>query len=73
MRDAMIGEANARTAHAFWGTWRINAEKNLPPFPHLHAQESSHMKEVGSESRPRPFYRAPRIRALGKFAKARAV
>ena len=25
MRDAMIGEANARTAHAFWGTWRINA------------------------------------------------
>mgnify|MGYP000898944233 CR=1 FL=1 len=57
----MIGEANARTAHAFWGTWRINAEKNLPPFPHLHAQESSHMKEVGSESRPRPFSRAHRI------------
>ena len=39
----MIGEANARTAHAFWGTWRINAEKNLPPFP-LHAQECSHIK-----------------------------
>ena len=52
MRDAMIGEANARTAHAFWGTWRINAEKkNLPPLPHLHAQESSHI----TESSPAPL------------------
>ena len=48
----MIGEANARTAHAFWGTWRINAEKkNLPPLPHLHAQESSHI----TESSPAPL------------------
>jgi hypothetical protein len=29
------GSVNARTAHAFWGTWRINAEKKSSPLPPL--------------------------------------